>query len=98
MIESLLIASGMGRAIDAAIVSATILVALFASGIWLISVAIRRRALPGEWWGFAIFWLLVIGFNVFVWEGGRRSDRWHHQQLLKEVDREKAAAVEKSNE
>jgi predicted membrane channel-forming protein YqfA (hemolysin III family) len=85
--EALLIAGGMGRAIDAAIVSTTIFLALAASGVWLISVAIRKRVFRGEWWTFALFWALVIGFTVFVWEGGRIADERRHQQLMEEWDR-----------
>jgi hypothetical protein len=89
MTEGLILASGLGRAMDAAFVQMVLFFGCAVSAVWLYSMWKRSRVKLAERFAFAAFWVGVIALSVWVWEGGRIADERHHREAFPEVYSEK---------
>lgn len=73
MTEFIVIASGLGRVIDAAVVQIVLMFGGACVGIWLLSW-IQRPVSRRERIAMVVFCACTIALAVLVWEGGRIAD------------------------
>jgi hypothetical protein len=87
MNEVVLLASGLGRAIDAAVVGGILMIGAASTVIWLLS-CIGRSVGKRERIAIAAFWVVIVGLTVLIWEGGRMADERRHREAFPELYQE----------
>ena len=87
MCEVILLASGLGRVIDAAMVAWILMIGAAATVIWLLSW-IGRSVSKRERIAIVAFWVVIIGWTVLIWEGGRMADERRHREAFPELYQE----------